>query len=58
MVEPNVYAKVQRNTRYTNYGLSKPDYNGSITPDIKLQEGGNIQIKKTKEINNNTIEFC
>lgn len=58
MVEPNVYAKVQRNTRYTNYGLSKPDYNGSITPDIKSQEGGNIQVKKTKEINNNTIEFC
>ena len=57
-VSPNIYAKIERNPRYVNFGLTKPDYTGSIEPNLKSRESGRISVKKTKEINTNNIEFC
>lgn len=57
-VSPNIYAKIERNPRYINFGLTKPDYTGSIEPNLKSRESGRISVKKTKEINTNNIEFC
>ena len=57
-VSPNIYAKIERNHRYINFGLTKPDYTGSIEPNLKSRESGRISVKKTKEINTNNIEFC
>jgi hypothetical protein len=56
-VAPSVYAPVSTNSRYNNYNLQKPEYNGSIIPNIKGQESGKIQVKKAN-VNDNEIEFC
>lgn len=57
-VAPNVYGLVERNPRYFNSNLQKPEYDGSITVDKQKQEGGKISVQKVKEINSNEIEFC
>ena len=57
-VAPNVYGKVDRSGRYRNQGTSKPEYDNSVTPNIKKQDGGKIKVSKVKEINDNEIEFC
>lgn len=57
-VAPNVYGKVERNNRYRNYNLVKPVYNREVTPDIKMQDGGAIKIKRVNNLKDSDIEFC
>jgi len=57
-VAPNVYAEVQRNSRYLNYNLSKPTYDNSVDPQIQGQQSQRIRVRKMNNINDETIEFC
>lgn len=58
-VAPNIYAKVERDPRYINSGLKKPQYNNSIKEvELKNSKETKISVKKVTEINNNEIEFC
>ena len=58
-VAPNIYARVERDKRYINSGLTKPEYNNSIK-EVKLKNSkeNKISVKKVTDINNNEIEFC
>ena len=58
-VAPNIYARVERDKRYINSGLTKPQYNNSIK-EVKLKNSkeNKISVKKVTDINNNEIEFC
>lgn len=57
-VASNVYAEVERNDRYLNYNLPKPKYNNSVTPLINGQQSTRVKVAKTKNIQDNNIEFC
>ena len=58
-VAPNIYARVERDKRYINSGLTKPQYDNSIKKiESKNSKENNISVKKVLEINNNEIEFC
>lgn len=57
-VSPYIYAKVDRDSRYLNSNLKKPSYDGSVTPNIKHQEGGEMKVNKENIKEQNNIEFC
>lgn len=57
-VAPNVFAKVERDSRYVNQNLEKPNYDNSVEPKIPTSKATKISVKKTNKINNDQIEFC